>query len=115
MIVLTPSSDGELPAEAKASVVYLREPDMATGLRRLREEHGLRAIVCEGGPNINASLIPAGLVDELLLVYAPKLAGGHDPLTILAGDDLDPAVDLELVTLHESGGYLFSRYALGRR
>jgi riboflavin-specific deaminase-like protein len=115
VIVLTPSSDGELPAEAKASVVYLREPDMATGLRRLREEHGLRAIVCEGGPNINASLIPAGLVDELLLVYAPKLAGGHDPLTILAGDDLDPAVDLDLVTLHESGGYLFSRYALGRR
>jgi len=44
------------------------------------------------------------------LVYAPKLAGGRDPLTILGGDELDPPIDLELLTLHESGGYLFCRY-----
>jgi riboflavin biosynthesis pyrimidine reductase len=114
VIVLTPSEDGELPAEAQATVAYLREPDITEGLRRLRSEHGLRSIVCEGGPNLNATLLPAGLVDELHLVYAPKLAGGRDPLTILGGDELDPAIDLELVTLHESGGYLFCRYRIGR-
>ena len=112
VIVLTPSEDGELPAEAKATVQYLREPEMAEGLRRLRTEHGLRSIVCEGGPNLNATLLPAGLVDELHLVYAPKLAGGRDPLTILGGDELDPAIDLDLITLHESGGYLFCRYGI---
>jgi riboflavin biosynthesis pyrimidine reductase len=112
VIVLTPSEDGELPAEAKATVEYLREADMAEGLRRLRSEHGLRSLVCEGGPNLNATLLPAGLVDELHLVYAPKLAGGRDPLTILGGDELDPAIDLELITLHESGGYLFCRYGI---
>jgi riboflavin biosynthesis pyrimidine reductase len=110
VIVLTPSEDGALPAEANATVEYLREPDMAEGLRRLRREHGLRSIVCEGGPNLNATLLPAGLVDELHLVYAPKLAGGRDPLTILGGDELDPALELELITLHEAGGYLFCRY-----
>jgi hypothetical protein len=26
--------------------------------------------------------------------------------------ELDPPVELELLTLHESGGYLFSRYAV---
>jgi riboflavin biosynthesis pyrimidine reductase len=85
---------------------------MAIGLRRVREEFGIRSLVCEGGPNLNATLLPAGLIDELHLVYAPKLAGGKDPLTILAGPELDPAIDLELVSLHESGGYLFARYAV---
>src|SRR4051794_24038018 len=112
IIVLTPSEEGELPAEAAATVQYLREPDMTTGVRRLRSEYGIRSLVCEGGPNLNATLLPAGLIDELHLVYAPKLAGGPAPLTILAGDELDPPIDLELLTLHESGGYLFSRYAV---
>jgi riboflavin biosynthesis pyrimidine reductase len=114
VIVLTPSEDAELPAEAAATAHYVREADMATGLRRVREEFGIRSLVCEGGPNLNATLLPAGLIDELHLVYAPKLAGGADPLTILTGSELDPAIDLELVTLHESGGYLFSRYAVTR-
>jgi 5-amino-6-(5-phosphoribosylamino)uracil reductase len=114
VIVLTPSDDGELPAEAAATVRYLREPDMAEGLRRLRSDHGIRSLVCEGGPNLNATLLPAGLIDELHVVFAPKLAGGEDPLTILGGPALDPPIDLELLTLHESGGYLFCRYAVRR-
>jgi riboflavin biosynthesis pyrimidine reductase len=85
---------------------------MADGLRRVRAEHGVRSLVCEGGPNLNATLLPAGLIDELHLVYAPKLAGGEDPLTILSGPELDPPIELELLTLHEAGGYLFSRYAV---
>jgi riboflavin biosynthesis pyrimidine reductase len=114
VIVLTPSEDGELPAEAAATVCYLREPDIAQGLRRVRSEHGIRSLVCEGGPGLNATLLPAGLIDELHLVYAPKLAGGEDPLTILSGPELDPPIELEPVTLHESGGYLFTRYAVRR-
>jgi len=112
VIVLTPSEDGELPAEARATVKYLREQDMGEGLRRLRREYGIRSLVCEGGPNLNATLLPAGLIDELHLVIGPKLAGGNDPLTILGGDELDPPIDLELITLHESGGYLFCRYGV---
>jgi riboflavin biosynthesis pyrimidine reductase len=112
VIVLTPSEDGALPADVAATVRYLREPDMAEGLRRLRREHGIRSLVCEGGPNLNATLLPAGLIDELHLVYAPKLAGGEDPLTILGGPELDPPIDLDLITLHESAGYLFARYGV---
>jgi riboflavin biosynthesis pyrimidine reductase len=112
--VLTPSEDAELPAEAAATVKYVRTDDFGDGLRRIREELGVTSLVCEGGPNLNATLLPAGLIDELHLVYAPKLAGGTDPLTILSGSELDPAIDLELITLHESGGYLFTRYAVRR-
>ena len=56
---------------------------------------------------------PIGIsIDELHLVYAAKLAGGTTPLTILTGPPLDPPLDLGLISLHESGGYLFARYGL---
>jgi riboflavin-specific deaminase-like protein len=113
VIMLTPSEDGELPP-SNATVHYLREPDMARGLARLREEFGIESIVCEGGPHLNGTFLPTGLVDELHLVIAPKLAGGDDPLTIVTGPAFDPPLDVELLTLHEAGGYLFTRYAVKR-
>ena len=112
VVIVTPSADRELPPCA-ASVSYLRERDLGVALRRLRAEHGVRSIDCEGGPGLNATLLPAGLVDELHLVLAPKLAGGRDQLTILSGDPLDPPLDLALLSLHEAGGYLFARYGRG--
>ena len=108
VVVVTPSPDAELPPCA-ADVSYLREPLLATALRRLRSEYGVEAIDCEGGPGLNATLIPAGLVDELHLVIAAKLAGGPAPLTIYSGPG--PA-DLSLLSVHESAGYLFARYGL---
>jgi riboflavin-specific deaminase-like protein len=112
VVVLTPSPEAELLAAA-ATVHYVRESDPAVALARVREEFGVRSLVCEGGPHLNGTLLPGGLVDELHLVYAPKLAGGEDPLTILSGPAIEPPIDLELRTLHESGGYLFARYGLG--
>jgi riboflavin biosynthesis pyrimidine reductase len=109
VIVLTPSPDAEL-APCAADVGYLREPDLATGLRRLRAEHGVESVLCEGGPRLLGELARADLVDELHLVIAPKLAGGADPLTILTGPPLEPVRDLALLSVHESGGYLFLRY-----
>jgi 5-amino-6-(5-phosphoribosylamino)uracil reductase len=112
IVVLTPSPDAELPPGVAAAVGYVRA-DLAEGLRRLRAEHGVRSVLCEGGPGLLGDLVRAGCVDELHLVIAPKLAAGADPLTILSGAPLDPPVDLTLRSLHESGGYLFCRYSLG--
>jgi riboflavin biosynthesis pyrimidine reductase len=110
VVIVTPSPDRELPPCA-ATVSYIREGDLSLALRRLRGL-GVALIDCEGGPGLNATLVPARLVDELHLVIAPKLAGGRDPLTILSGDTLDPPAGLSLLSLHESGGYLFARYGL---
>jgi RibD C-terminal domain len=57
VLVLTPSPGGELPATV-ADVSYLREPDLATAMRRLRAEHGIDSVLCEGGPQ------PAGEPDR---------------------------------------------------
>jgi riboflavin biosynthesis pyrimidine reductase len=108
VVVLTPSPDAELPPCA-AQVGYLRAP-LAEGVRRLRAEHGVSSVLCEGGPQLLGDLLRAGLVDELHLVIAAKLAGGPDPITIVTGAALEPPLDLGLLSLHESGGYLFLRY-----
>jgi riboflavin biosynthesis pyrimidine reductase len=110
VLVLTPSPDATLPPCA-ARVSYLRAP-LAEGVRRLRSEHGVRSILCEGGPQLLGDLVRAGLVDELHLVIATKLAGGENPITILTGPAPEPPLDLSLVSLHESGGYLFLRYGV---
>lgn len=107
VLVLTPSPDATLP-DAAAQVTYLRAP-LAEGVRRLRAEHGVQSILCEGGPQLLGDLLRADLVDELHLVIASKLAAGPDPITIVTGAPLDPPVDLRLLSLHESGGYLFLR------
>jgi riboflavin biosynthesis pyrimidine reductase len=107
IVVLTPSPDAELPP-CEADVTYLRAP-LEEGVRRLRTEHGIAAIDCEGGPQLFGDLLRAGLVDEVHLVIAAKLVAGDDPTTIVSGPPLEP-LDLELLSLHESGGYLFLRY-----
>ena len=109
VVVLTPSPDRELPPCA-AQVSYLRGT-VEEGVRRLRGELGVRSLLCEGGPQLLGDLLRAGLVDELHLVLAPKLAAGADPLTIVTGAALDPPAELRLLSVHESGGYLFLRYA----
>jgi riboflavin biosynthesis pyrimidine reductase len=108
VVVLTPSPDAALPP-CPAQVSYLRD-SLGAGVRRLHTELGMRSVLCEGGPHVLGELLRARVVDELHLVIAPKLAAGADPLTIVSGPPLEPPADLRLLSLHESGGYLFLRY-----
>jgi len=90
--------------------------DAAAALRalgRVRAEHGVRSVLCEGGPQLNAALLAAGALDELFLTVAPLLAGGPDPLTAVGGGWTGPA-GLELVWALEAGGELLLRYRVTR-
>ena len=118
-VVVVTASEGEV-AGCAAQVSYLRPPpgeelELADALARLRAEHGVRSVLCEGGPTLNASLLPAGLVDELFLCIAPRLAGSTGSLTIADSAPLGGPVELDLVWLLESDGALFARYALCQR
>ena len=115
-VVIFTASTAELK-DCAAQVSYLRPPpgeelNLATMLARLRAEHGVRSVLCEGGPVLNASLLPAGLVDELFLAIAPALAGSAGALSIVDGAPLAQPIGLDLIWLLESEGQLFARYAL---
>jgi riboflavin-specific deaminase-like protein len=116
VFILT-QSEAEL-RDVAAQVEYLRpEPgpfDLRPLVSRLRERFGVRSIVCEGGPTLNASLLAYGLVDELFLTISPALAGGADALTIVAGAPLPELIQLELVWALEAGSELFLRYRIAR-
>ena len=90
--------------------------DLPAALAELRERFAVRTLLCEGGPHLNAQLLAAGLVDELFLSLAPKLAGGEDAtgeaLRILAGAEFEPPLELELLGVLESGSTLFLRYGV---
>ena len=85
-----------------------RRVDLPALLQALREE-GVRALLCEGGPRLFASLQAAGLVDELFLTIAPKLSGGEQAPRIVEGE-LPGVAELELLWLLEEQGELFARY-----
>jgi 2,5-diamino-6-(ribosylamino)-4(3H)-pyrimidinone 5'-phosphate reductase len=72
---------------------------------------GVRRILCEGGPTLNAALFDAHLVDEIFLTIAPKLFGGDDPLTIVKGGQFG-VLHVELRSLVELNGELFLRYGV---
>jgi riboflavin-specific deaminase-like protein len=113
-ILIATASEAELPATA-AQIVYERTgDDLPLLMARLRGEHGVRSVVCEGGPTLNSHLFAAGLVDELWLTLNPKVAGGAAALTIVAGRELVDPCELALISLAEGDGDLFTRWRVSR-
>jgi riboflavin-specific deaminase-like protein len=110
-VIVVTNSDGTLEGVA-ARVDYLREP-LHGALGRLRQEYGVRSLLCEGGPTLNATLFAEDLVDELFLTIAPTVAGAGETMTIVEGAPLPAPALLDLLTVHEAGGHLFIRYSVG--
>jgi riboflavin-specific deaminase-like protein len=99
------------PPEVSASLEIVRHEgfvDIVAALGHLRREQGIRALLCEGGPGLHGELEGGGMVDDLFLTIAPKLAGGEAP-RIIEGD-LPAIAELELSWLLEEDGELFARY-----
>jgi riboflavin-specific deaminase-like protein len=117
-VVILTSSEASLP-DCAAQVEYVRSArqgtlDLRAALATLRERFAVTLLLCEGGPHLNALLLAAGLADELFLTLSPKLAGGDggDSLRILAGPELQPAVELALLGVLGSDSEVFLRYGV---
>lgn len=109
-VLIFTASEAE-PPETETPLRIVRHDgfvDIGQAMRQLREEHGVRALICEGGPGVHGELEGAGLVDDLFLTIAPKLAGGDVP-RILEGE-LPAVAPLRLQWLLEEEGELFARY-----
>lgn len=107
---------------AAAYVRHLRAADDDAGarvslrpaLRHLRSEAGVRLVVCEGGPTLNASLFREGIVDEVFLTQSPTVVGGPAPLPIVAAEAIGSPVGLELLTVVTHADFAFFRYKVAR-
>jgi riboflavin-specific deaminase-like protein len=114
-VLIFTTSDAE-PPETVAEVRIVRQEgqhvDLREALAYLGAERGIRGLLCEGGPRIHAQLIDDGLVDELFVTHAPKLAGGDGPGLAVGLSELERPV--EVVWLLEDDGELFARYRIPR-
>jgi 2,5-diamino-6-(ribosylamino)-4(3H)-pyrimidinone 5'-phosphate reductase len=83
--------------------------------RRL-ERRGLKKILVEGGGELNWSLLRLGLVDELTVTIAPRIAGGRLATTLVEGDGVDEiaqGIRLQLKQVEQrKNGELVLRYVL---
>jgi riboflavin-specific deaminase-like protein len=113
-VVIATGSDASIPG-VQGRVEYARVgDDLPRLMSYLHEQHGVRSVLCEGGPTLNSFLFAAGLVDELFLTMNPKLIGGAAALTIVAGRELVDPVELDLVSVAEAEGELYTRWRVGR-
>jgi len=68
-----------------------------------------KIVVCEGGPNLNANLLAAGLIDEFCLSVSPRAVGGEDPAAFL-NNPVNSPVELTVDRILMEEEFLFCRY-----
>jgi riboflavin-specific deaminase-like protein len=109
-VLIFTASEAEPPETATTVRIVRHEGrvNLVAALLHLRDERGVRALLCEGGPRLHAQLQAAGLVDDLFLTIAPKVTGGEAP-RIIEGE-LPDVAPLSLSWLLEEDGELFARY-----
>lgn len=83
--------------------------DLAVLLTELRIRDGVKHLLCEGGSKLNATLLAAGLVDEVFITLAPCLLGGDGPAAI-EGDAGLSRTQLSLLACHQVGDEVFLHY-----
>lgn len=90
-----------------------RELDIDFALRWLRKQWNVKRLLCEGGGEINAALIEAGLVNEVHLTLCPIIFGGRTAPTLADGNGfpkLAEAARLEIKSRKRIGDELFLVY-----
>lgn len=81
-------------------------------LATLRGSHGVRTLLCEGGPTLLRSLVEIDALDELHLTIAPVIFGGKDAPTLTGAppDFLPSIAHFRLASMRTIDGECFVRY-----
>lgn len=97
--------------KAGAHVLIAGDGTSVEPARAVRALAGLghTRLLTEGGPRLLGQLVAAGVLDELCLTVSPMLTAG-DAQRIAGGPAVAAPRSLELVSLLEEEGFLFSRY-----
>lgn len=112
IIVTTPDADSQKVKaleEKGVSIVVVSKNEQGLNLEEMLEklyEQGITDILVEGGAEVNASFLRAGLIDKYIVYVAPKLIGGRNSKTPFTGEDIelmDHAVQLQFDTFHKVG------------
>jgi len=100
------------PDTAHVAATVIHEPltSLADALSTLWRDHGVRILLCEGGPTLFGALVRERLVDELFLTLAPVIVGGASEKGVASGPPPEAPAKLELAGVLERDSTLFLRY-----
>ncbi len=98
-VIVTDRSE-TLPAQAERTLIR-PSADLAGTLRKLASEQGVLSVMVEAGGVFSAALFEAGLIDEVVVYYAPMLCGGPSPG--LGGVGLKQSLHLDEIDFQQFG------------
>ena len=100
---------------AGVQVIRLETSDLRLVFEELARS-GIHSILVEGGGEVHASLFEGRLADEVLVVVAPKIAGGRDAVTPVEGQGpskMAEALKLEDIRMERLGDDVLIRGRVG--
>jgi diaminohydroxyphosphoribosylaminopyrimidine deaminase/5-amino-6-(5-phosphoribosylamino)uracil reductase len=90
---------------AKVIVAGESMVDLKALMKKLTN-HGIRSILLEGGSELNASAIEAGIISKIYFFIAPKIIGGRNAKSPVGGAGIEKmkhALDLKNMKTRKSG------------
>jgi len=91
--------------------------DLSLLLRRLRTEYTVSTLMIEGGATLNGLMFSLGLIDEIVLIHLPFIAGGSDTPSLVGGlatRSVEDLIRLDLTSHYLAGGNLITEYQVRR-
>ena len=122
IIAVSKQAEHEKIATLKAKgaiieVVGEDKVDLSLLLNRLYSEYKVKQLMIEGGSTLNGQMFSLGLIDEIVLIHLPFIAGGTDTPSLVGGlptRSVDDLIKLELKKNYLAGENLITEYSVRR-
>lgn len=120
IIAVSESADAQLvetlrQKKAIIEVAGKDQIDLTLLMKRLWSEYNIKNLMIEGGATLNGQMFSLGLIDEIVLIHLPFIAGGTDTPSLvggLAARSVDDLIRVDLKANYLAGENLITEYTV---